>query len=79
MLMALTIITLAITKTHTANKEKSYRYPFATPGSRETIVDKMPCLGAYTPRGLEPPTLWLQGESTLHYTTVLPLELNIAS
>ena len=22
------------------------RYPFTTPGSREAIVDKMPCLGA---------------------------------
>ena len=33
-------------------KEKS-----TTPGSRETIVDKMPCLRAYALGGLEPPTL----------------------
>ena len=35
---------------HMANGEQginSCRYPFTTPGSRETIVDKMPCLGAY--------------------------------
>ena len=33
----------------------SCRYPFTTPGSRETSVDKKPCLGAYTPAsGLEP-------------------------
>ena len=25
----------------------SCRYPFTTPGLREIIVDKMPCLGAY--------------------------------
>ena len=46
-----------ITKTHIANKEKSYRYPFTTPGSRETVVDRMPCLMAYALGGLEPPTL----------------------
>ena len=27
-------------------------YPFTTPGSRETIVDKMPCLWAYSPSGI---------------------------
>ena len=27
-------------------------YPFTTPGSRETIVDKMPCLGAYAQSGI---------------------------
>ena len=42
---------------HTANKEKSYRYLFTTPGSRETIVDKIPCLRAYALGGHEPPTL----------------------
>ena len=31
----------------------------------------MPCLGAYALGRLEPLTLWLRGESTLHYTTVL--------
>ena len=35
---------------HMSNGEqgrKSCWYPFTTPASRETIVDKMPCLGAY--------------------------------
>ena len=27
-------------------------YSFTTPGSGETIVDKMPCLGAYAPSGV---------------------------
>ena len=72
---ALTIITPAKPGHHKdahGKQGKSYRYPFATPGSRETIVDKMPCLRAYALGGLAPPTLWLRGESTLHYTTVLP-------
>ena len=77
MLMALTIITPAMPGHHKERtrqtKEKSYRYPFTTPGLRETIVDKMLCLRAYALGGLEPPTLWIWGESTLHYTTVLPL------
>ena len=30
------------------NSYQIVRYPFATPGSRETILDKMPCLCAYT-------------------------------
>ena len=29
----------------------SCRYPFTTPGLRETIVDKMPCLGAHALSG----------------------------
>ena len=66
--MALTVITPAIAKTDIGNKEKSCWYPFTTPGSREAIVDKMPCLGAYAPGGFEPWTLWLRGESTLHQT-----------
>ena len=60
MLMALTIITPAMPGHHKdahGKQGKSYRYPFTTPGSRETIVDKMPCLRAYTLGGLEPPTL----------------------
>ena len=66
---------LAITKMHMANKEKSYLYqcPFTTRGSRETTMGKMPRLGAYALGGLEPPTLLLQGESSLHYATVIPL------
>ena len=31
----------------------SCRYPFTTPGLRETIVDKMPCLGAHALSGTE--------------------------
>ena len=60
MLMALTVITKAMPghhKKHTANKEKSYRYPFTTPESIETIVDEMSCLRAYALGGHEPPTL----------------------
>ena len=30
----------------------SCRYPFTTPGLRETIVDKMPCLGAHALRNM---------------------------
>ena len=74
MLMVLTIITLAMPGHHKdalANKKNSYRYLFTTLGSRDTIVDKMPCLRAYALGGLEPPALWLRGESTLHYT-ILP-------
>ena len=39
---------------HTASEGRnSCRVPiFTTPGSIETIVDKMPCLGAYAPNGI---------------------------
>ena len=57
MLMALTIITLAMPGHHKDAHGKPHRYPFTTPGSRETLVDKMPCLGAYALDGLELTTL----------------------
>ena len=43
-------------------------YPCTTLGSRETIVDNMPCRRPYA---FEPTTLWLWVESTNHYSTVL--------
>ena len=50
----------------------SCRYPFTTPGSRETTVSKMPCLGAYAPGGTRTTQpLWLRVKSANHYTTVL--------
>ena len=60
MLMALTIITPAMPGHHKdahGKQGESCRYPFTTPGSRETFVDKMPCLRAYALGGLKPPTL----------------------
>ena len=58
--MTLTSTTPAIPGYHrdTQGKQgKSYRWPFTTPGLRETIVEKIPCLGAYALGGLEPPTI----------------------
>ena len=58
---ALRIITLALAPAATGAEVfqgiNSCRYPFTTPGSRETMVDTMPRLGAYTLGGIEPPTL----------------------
>ena len=80
MLMALTtcIITLAMPGHHKdAHGKQGNILPlplYYTWIERETIVDKMPCLGTYALGGLEPPTLWLRSKSTLSYT-VLPHRL----
>ena len=62
MLMALTIITPAMPGHHKDAQKNKTKNPTGThllhrSGSRETIVDKMPCLRAYALGGLEPPTL----------------------
>ena len=45
-------------------------YPFTTPGSRETIVDKMPCLRAYAPSGIRThdPLITSREHEPLHYS-----------
>ena len=43
-------------------------YPFTTPGSREPIVDKMPCLGAYAMSGIQ---TYDPVKSMIQYTTNL--------
>ena len=41
----------------------------------ETIVDKMPCLRAHTPSGIQTHDPLIRVESTNHYTIVLPRTL----
>ena len=50
----------------------SCRYPFTTPGSRETTVSKMPCLEAYVPGGTRTtnPTITSQECEPLHLGTL---------
>ena len=68
MIMALLLLPwLCPAITRQGKQRKILPVPNTTPGSREAIVDKMPCLGAYARGGLKPPTLWLWGESTRHY------------
>ena len=45
-------------------------YPFTTPGSRETIVDKMPCLRAYAPSGIRThdPLITSREHEPLHHS-----------
>ena len=45
-------------------------YPFTTPGSRETIADKMPCLRAYAPSGIltHDPLIMSREQEPLHYS-----------
>ena len=45
-------------------------YPFTTPGSRETIADKMPCLRAYAPSGIltHDPLITSREHEPLHYS-----------
>ena len=44
-------------------------YPFTTPGSWETIVDKTPCLGANAPSGIRilDPLITSREHKPLHY------------
>ena len=63
---------LALMQPFSAKSIRRNKFPFTTPGSRETIVDKMPCLRAYAPSGIRTPTFWLQVESKNHYTPVFP-------
>ena len=53
----------------------SCRYPFTTPGSRETTVSKMPCLGAYAPGGTRTtnPLITSQECEPLHHGTLITL------
>ena len=46
------------------------RYPFTTPGSRETIVDKMPCLRAYAQSGIRThyPLITSRKHEPLHHS-----------
>ena len=46
------------------------RYPFTTPGSRETIVDKMPCLRAYAQSGIRThdPLITSREHKPLHHS-----------
>ena len=45
-------------------------YPFTTPGSRETIVDKTPCLGAYALSGIRThdPLITIREHKSLHHS-----------
>ena len=45
-------------------------YPFTTPGSRKTIVDKMPCLRAYAPSGIgtHDPLITSRDHAPLHHS-----------
>ena len=77
--MTLTIITAAMSGHHNlkdthGKQRKSYRYPFTTPESRETlIVDKMPCEENALGR-LDPQILWLRGENALLHHSVTYLD-----
>ena len=48
----------------------SCRYPFTTPGLRETIVDKMPCLGAHALSGTRTrdPLITSREHEPIHYS-----------
>ena len=48
----------------------SCRYPFTTPGLRETIVDKMPCLGAQALSGTRTrdPLITSREHEPIHYS-----------
>ena len=48
----------------------SCRYPFTTPGLREKIVDKMPCLGAHALSGTRTrdPLITSREHEPIHYS-----------
>ena len=50
----------------------SCRYPFTTPGLRETIVDKMPCLGAHALSGTRTrdPLITSREHEPIHYSVM---------
>ena len=50
-------------------------YPFTTPGSRETTVDKLPCLGAYTPSGIRThnPLIMSQEHKPIHHSAPITI------
>ena len=51
-------------------------YPITTPESRETIVDRMPCLGAYAPSGIQTHDSLITSQEhdpLLHSAPTLPL------
>ena len=50
----------------------SCRYPFTTPGLRETIVDKMPCLGAQALSGTRTrdPLITSREHEPIHYSSL---------
>ena len=80
LLRVLRIITLALATYKLWSILRKYPtwYPFTTLGLRETIANKMPCLRAFAPGRLKPPTLCSWGESTNQYTTVLPKLSNLS-
>ena len=54
----------------------SCRYPFTTPGLRETIVDKVPCLGAHALSGTRTrdPLITSREHEAIHYSASTSLE-----
>ena len=56
-------------------------YPFTTPGSRETVVDKMPCLRAYAPSGIQThdPLITSREQEPLHHSATFKLFFIIIS
>ena len=55
---------------HGKQEIDSCRYPFATPGLRESIVDKMPCLGAHALSGTRTrdPLITIREHEPIHYS-----------
>ena len=59
-----------LSQQHTWQTRKNpTRYPFTTPGSRETIVNKVPCLGAHAPSGIrtQDPLITSREHEPLHH------------